>query len=139
MKGAYNASISTHAPAGGATNFTAARRIENADFYSRPCGRGDAVLEDEAGALLVDFYSRPCGRGDGNRTHTAISGGLFLLTPLREGRLMRSGQLSRRSFISTHAPAGGATELVGVAARDLVISTHAPAGGATPSIRSSTR
>ena len=39
------------------------RHTPHTDFYSRPCGRGDA------GALIamifsVHFYSRPCGRGD---------------------------------------------------------------------------
>ena len=36
-------------------------------FYSRPCGRGDVKLWPNA-ATRPDFYSRPCGRGD---RHTA--------------------------------------------------------------------
>ena len=35
----------------------------------------------------------------------------FLLTPLREGRLVDGQTLARVLFISTHAPAGGATTL----------------------------
>ena len=81
--------------------------------------------------------------------------GVFLLTPLREGRRKPSTRPSRtpRNFysrpcgrgdcrwqkhhalriqISTHAPAGGATF---VQLHDFIhiseISTHAPAGGAT--------
>ena len=78
-------SISTHAPAGGATAslrtdstsclflltpLREGRRAEAEkiirkyfDFYSRPCGRGDAGAH--AGQHhRPDFYSRPCGRGD---------------------------------------------------------------------------
>ena len=63
---------------------------------------------------------------------TATSVLLFLLTPLREGR--RDEQAGRRqpAAISTHAPAGGATETEMVEkSKIIVISTHAPAGGAT--------
>ena len=60
--------------------------------------------------MNTDFYSRPCGRGDG---------------PC-------SGRQSPGVFISTHAPAGGATRAaIEAAAADNIISTHAPAGGAT--------
>ena len=99
--------ISTHAPAGGATVPRRRRLSHHADFYSRPCGRGDTD-----GAEFMNyqahFYSRPCGRGDRAEeprrspeeisTHApaggATSSGVvcsmthirFLLTPLREGR-----------------------------------------------------
>ena len=33
--------ISTHAPAGGATDMDAVSKYRWSDFYSRPCGRGD--------------------------------------------------------------------------------------------------
>ena len=58
----------------------------------------------------IHFYSRPCGRGDSLRfIYAEIAG-----------------------FISTHAPAGGAT-YVNDATPGIysLISTHAPAGGAT--------
>ena len=58
-----NWTISTHAPAGGAT----LRRLH---FL----------------AFLHDFYSRPCGRGDVKGGSTGNAQRLFLLTPLREGR-----------------------------------------------------
>ena len=78
-----------------------------------------------------NFYSRPCGRGDPSTAINSRFGGIFLLTPLREGRPTRS-HLSRFSaFISTHAPAGGATLTVAPATIAAPISTHAPAGGAT--------
>ena len=78
--------ISTHAPAGGATEILSVSRFHGLHFYSRPCGRGD----------------RPIPR----RTRT---GRRFLLTPLREGR--REAAIKNRNigYISTHAPAGGAT------------------------------
>ena len=79
------------------------------DFYSRPCGRGDTRSRPATGTCGY-FYSRPCGRGDASvaqtstgatiiSTHAPAGGatlatvatveedGLFLLTPLREGRL----------------------------------------------------
>ena len=78
--------ISTHAPAGGATRGTSCPCLSLCNFYSRPCGRGDAR-----------FAHR--GRGDRTISTHAPAGGatkpyflinlifsLFLLTPLREGR-----------------------------------------------------
>ena len=56
----------------------------------------------------------------------------FLLTPLREGRLDDFLKFfAEKVQISTHAPAGGATECGRSADARLRISTHAPAGGAT--------
>ena len=78
--------ISTHAPAGGATLYLRRHSRPDRHFYSRPCGRGDAT---------------PC------RTPPATSS--FLLTPLREGRLEWLSERTLSIFISTHAPAGGAT------------------------------
>ena len=123
--------ISTHAPAGGATRSGPARRSRTTHFYSRPCGRGDTVTRCRL-ILYIHFYSRPCGRGDDfMSTQTEITRLQFLLTPLREGRPwlpcdgrtvsqflltpLREGRHSERRphsrwrFISTHAPAGGAT------------------------------
>ena len=78
-------SISTHAPAGGATSFVMeimafstlflltplregrpgvrAGRAGGRNFYSRPCGRGD-FLDAYSLSRGENFYSRPCGRGD---------------------------------------------------------------------------
>ena len=56
-------------------------------FYSRPCGRGDSGRSCVRSGW-IHFYSRPCGRGD-------------FATVSADGR---------RSPISTHAPAGGATQ-----------------------------
>ena len=60
-------SISTHAPAGGATPSVPTRGPEERDFYSRPCGRGDQTRCIPADLGFLHFYSRPCGRGDQSR------------------------------------------------------------------------
>ena len=99
--------ISTHAPAGGATSSYRANRAER-HFYSRPCGRGDPI--DNVRVQFVDQ---------------------FLLTPLREGRPGIPIEPVSEKYISTHAPAGGATIESRAACRLIDISTHAPAGGAT--------
>ena len=101
------------------------------------------------------FYSRPCGRGDAVVPVMPISVWIFLLTPLREGRLVQRRIVILGIRISTHAPAGGATSVslyAGISTAFLLtplregrrsrtcclqngrsISTHAPAGGATSS------
>ena len=59
-------SISTHAPAGGATSVLDVWNAAVRHFYSRPCGRGDASAARSVLLPFFHFYSRPCGRGDGN-------------------------------------------------------------------------
>ena len=80
--------ISTHAPAGGATPPSAAFPPPYTHFYSRPCGRGDV--------FIMTQYFTDCK---------------FLLTPLREGRRITAKLDHGKEFISTHAPAGGATAI----------------------------
>ena len=144
--------ISTHAPAGGATY--AERAIIEAlfHFYSRPCGRGDHGLASAYVKLEIsthapaggathrqhsdrtevhNFYSRPCGRGDIVPSFSNSTRLQFLLTPLREGRLTSPLKSSIWRYISTHAPAGGATMWSSRLCACFAISTHAPAGGAT--------
>ena len=100
--------ISTHAPAGGATRPGRRAMLLLSHFYSRPCGRGDCNRYRRRLANC-HFYSRPCGRGDvGWPKNASVSVG-----------------------ISTHAPAGGATDQDGRLFERPCISTHAPAGGAT--------
>ena len=145
--------ISTHAPAGGATGRTAQRRWCLIHFYSRPCGRGDlyemprvdheTTISTHAPAGGATFSSEvfqgkasisthaPAGGATPDQGYYGLSGvflltplregrqlrpkerrtnmALFLLTPLREGRLRRVEKGRRNSPISTHAPAGGAT------------------------------
>ena len=101
-RGAGNAppfSISTHAPAGGATELLVLPIPLILNFYSRPCGRGDAKARCEAYAE-EHFYSRPCGRGDALALSYKVSTRvLFLLTPLREGRpLVMQWELQLSSY-----------------------------------------
>ena len=124
-----------------------------ANFYSRPCGRGDeadvcgrnaVIISTHAPAggatykvstrvLTVRCISTHAPAGGATWMNRSYKGGglIFLLTPLREGRLYRWYRKNGCGEISTHAPAGGATW---DGQRFLVlgtISTHAPAGGAT--------
>ena len=80
--------ISTHAPAGGATLPQEHGRHLFLYFYSRPCGRGDPPTAWRSRGQ-THFYSRPCGRGDGRHR----------------------GSSNSNETISTHAPAGGATQI----------------------------
>ena len=100
-------------------------------FLLTPLREGRRSAFARSGARRSYFYSRPCGRGD-----LAVCGGrgmerLFLLTPLREGRLPQLDAAGEIGIISTHAPAGGATQDYHRYPRHRPISTHAPAGGAT--------
>ena len=101
-------------------------------FLLTPLREGRLAVDCLALANKLDFYSRPCGRGDAGRWTGSRWTVRFLLTPLREGRPKAVGVEFAFSSISTHAPAGGATS--GGQRRHSpcgTISTHAPAGGAT--------
>ena len=154
--------ISTHAPAGGATRRRSTGwRTTAQNFYSRPCGRGDFPGRSHAGrrclyfysrpcgrgdragspryGLCADFYSRPCGRGDSSKARRRKSSSEnFYSRPCGRGD-QTPGLLRRRGQISTHAPAGGATEFEDRFQQRLGISTHAPAGGATMRIHTRRR
>ena len=101
-----------------------------ADFYSRPCGRGDDGKSD-LHSQRRNFYSRPCGRGDRCRRVYGGNCADFYSRPCGRGDAALHVPAAFLTKISTHAPAGGATreeEKVILCRR---ISTHAPAGGAT--------
>ena len=53
--------ISTHAPAGGATERKRARAALRSDFYSRPCGRGDITNLLLAGVDVKISTHAPAG------------------------------------------------------------------------------
>ena len=100
--------ISTHAPAGGATQDSYVRCMGKKHFYSRPCGRGDVMVAQPVKPSTSISTHAPAGgatpvlfQNQGNP--------LFLLTPLREGRLQALYRAFDSKIISTHAPAGGAT------------------------------
>ena len=146
--------ISTHAPAGGATSGAGANGIARSHFYSRPCGRGDAHGRTYGSFRQISTHA-PAGGATpplpgGPTTYSFLLTPLregrrsflreynilvisFLLTPLREGRLAAPERNHAGGAISTHAPAGGATQHVFLKVRNGIISTHAPAGGATAS------
>ena len=100
--------ISTHAPAGGATVPRRRRLSHHADFYSRPCGRGDYSQTSCFFRGNISTHA-PAGGATRRRMRRNEHQDRFLLTPLREGRHLAERHPYRREDISTHAPAGGAT------------------------------
>ena len=124
--------ISTHAPAGGATGYLYDTAAYDSLFLLTPLREGRPDGQRGQARLSADFYSRPCGRGDRRGFRIASAQFRFLLTPLREGRPCPLRHRCSRFPISTHAPAGGATVYLVIDFRTTrSISTHAPAGGAT--------
>ena len=146
--------ISTHAPAGGATNTFLRDKQARPDFYSRPCGRGDrgeaalccaswqiSTHAPAGGATHVHGYTpRPVWIS----THAPAGGATrffciapttaltFLLTPLREGRLgTNSIKLYRRRYFYSRPCGRGDRSGTSRFMKENSISTHAPAGGAT--------
>ena len=151
--------ISTHAPAGGATSCLDARSGRQ-EFLLTPLREGRPGIPQGA-QPEPQFLLTPLREGRPDEYKKAFMNYvLFLLTPLREGRRSRRQDEFRQLMISTHAPAGGATDTAAFYRRTAVflltplregrlhipqcngvvrrISTHAPAGGATrPSRRRS--
>ena len=76
--------ISTHAPARGATGRKAHPGKVPPDFYSRPCERGDGLLE-YGPARRAYFYSRPCERGDRRPTRSRPAQANFYSRPCERG------------------------------------------------------
>ena len=130
MKFYKQITISTHAPAGGATKVDSGDGEDTTHFYSRPCGRGDGE-ERWTTQRKNYFYSRPCERGD-TRPRPARLACMrnFYSRPCERGDLFLSGKGGNGS-ISTHAPARGATNRHTLLYVPQGISTHAPARGAT--------
>ena len=102
--------ISTHAPAGGATRGECSRLSSKFRISTHAPAGGATMYTVTTYFKLEHFYSRPCGRGDLDRVLAVLSKSLFLLTPLREGRRLRIRDSQNVAIISTHAPAGGATQ-----------------------------
>ena len=100
--------ISTHAPAGGATINPPLAVSRRSYFYSRPCGRGD-VRELAAKGFAAIFLLTPLREGRPKSATSLSPPAQFLLTPLREGRRENRAAIAQVRYISTHAPAGGAT------------------------------
>ena len=85
-----SSSISTHAPAGGATALICDGAVRSGKFLLTPLREGRRVAARQGSFLYANFYSRPCGRGDEPVEAQRIASTVFLLTPLREGRQRRS-------------------------------------------------
>ena len=91
-----------------------------ANFYSRPCGRGDEADVCGRNAVIISthapaggatrrvaieyrqwghFYSRPCGRGDGSTTPEALDPYNFYSRPCGRGdRLHLRPERRRRTY-----------------------------------------
>ena len=144
--------ISTHAPAGGATWMGQSIFRTIALFLLTPLREGRRerkVLMDGTSSFLLTplregrrnprhshaflsryFYSRPCGRGDFQKW--AAESGYNISTHAPAGGATNDGLREvQGGLISTHAPAGGATNDHRCCKSRRCISTHAPAGGAT--------
>ena len=91
MKFLREYTISTHTPAGGATEAQAGYIPCNQDFYSRPCGRGDGGGARAAHGDVVISTHAPAGGATVALSANALRE-VFLLTPLREGRRKRPTQ-----------------------------------------------
>ena len=100
--------ISTHAPAGGATNknMDVAEAVKK--FLLTPLREGRPARKRRI-ASSQRFLLTPLREGRPARLAAIGQRPLFLLTPLREGRLVIQHSDIALVAISTHAPAGGAT------------------------------
>ena len=63
---AYGISISTHAPAGGATDDLQSRITTMNRISTHAPAGGATILHCRHARGGQNFYSRPCGRGDSN-------------------------------------------------------------------------
>ena len=145
--------ISTHAPAGGATLRLHLAGAEGAISTHAPAGGATDTAKAANQAFGIISTHAPAGGATWTTGTWPGATGLFLLTPLREGRRKwRRRRNEQENFysrpcgrgdydghhdprlagISTHAPAGGATFMYcNKCGKEIDISTHAPAGGAT--------
>ena len=147
--------ISTHAPAGGATGLDVAARRVMIPFLLTPLREGRPAGRRRRLCPPADFYSRPCGRGDSpSEERYVVWTPISTHAPAGGATFAAMTACTVLVCISTHAPAGGATyspqpgplprnhfysrpcgrgdaDVIGDDAAVFVISTHAPAGGAT--------
>ena len=150
----WHLEISTHAPAGGATDADQENAPTGHQFLLTPLREGRRCPTWEEMCMIKISTHAPAGGATNAAVNNTAAANKFLLTPLREGRPLQRRIQEPRHSISTHAPAGGATQ--GLHLRQhhrrnfysrpcgrgdllfrffedgcLDISTHAPAGGAT--------
>ena len=122
--------ISTHAPAGGATPPAPNLFRRFSISTHAPAGGATQARTDTVSRGKI-FLLTPLREGRPEAVNGFRLDEGFLLTPLREGRRSSFSQQEQSFFISTHAPAGGATRSGRFLLHRCNISTHAPAGGAT--------
>ena len=123
-------SISTHAPAGGATLSPGGAGAMCSYFYSRPCGRGDVDRLAEV-VHEPNFYSRPCGRGDSRCSYSETRTCHFYSRPCGRGDRGHGRCHIKHSHFYSRPCGRGDTQRTGSGRAEARISTHAPAGGAT--------
>ena len=150
---AYGISISTHAPAGGATRQMAPKRSAEHLFLLTPLregrhreGRNMAkakVISTHApagGATgqrrdavvgKIDFYSRPCGRGDRSTAIIRSRCTYFYSRPCGRGDAQTAGVSAVSTYFYSRPCGRGDDQWQYVKELLWKISTHAPAGGAT--------
>ena len=99
--------ISTHAPAGGATFQSSGSCLRTTISTHAPAGGATLIAAAASGSSL--FLLTPLREGRPRIRAFCLAIRTFLLTPLREGRRAVHPYPRRQILISTHAPAGGAT------------------------------
>ena len=127
-------SVSIHAPTGGATGLPRRRR-RPARFNSRAHGGRDSIARYHAAHPDAFQFTRPRGARPFVVCETR-GFGWFQFTRPRGARRPRPTNPKPKRKVSIHAPTGGATDKVILAARPAMVSIHAPTGGATAVIKS---
>ena len=110
-----------------------------AHFYSRPCGRGDSTEVMRIPRLKVISTHAPAGGATRSWWAMIWQRHSFLLTPLREGRPRRNAMYRAQSVYFYSRPCGRGDEADVCGRNAVIISTHAPAGGATQARHSGRR
>ena len=109
---AFHPPISTHAPAGGATSWCCALFLCMRISTHAPAGGATHRKLLPVRPYYISTHA-PAGGATFRRLASTCRWSLFLLTPLREGRLFGLYHGLCDVCISTHAPAGGATSAEG--------------------------
>ena len=122
--------ISTHAPAGGATSADEPSTAQTRVFLLTPLREGRPEAQEAAKKPILISTHAPAGGATATITIADKTGTTFLLTPLREGR----PATPKTAFITIYfysRPCGRGDAAASRSFRSQTISTHAPAGGAT--------
>ena len=121
--------ISTHAPAGGAT-LSCVRSTPSRKFLLTPLREGRQDFARIVPRLSV-FLLTPLREGRRRSSSLISSPGSFLLTPLREGRPQPLPQPVQEPYFYSRPCGRGDSYRAQHRCAGPRISTHAPAGGAT--------